>query len=84
MFELSQIAKRFLMVSSQPIKMKGVYASLPRIEEIKLPIIAHMNNSARGDIHFLTYSKIKLRALQLMVMCYRGKNVSEIVLNILQ
>jgi len=59
---LSQIANRLLMVSTRPVKIESVHANLAGMEEIKLPVITHMNDLARLDAHLLTYLEVKIRA----------------------
>ncbi|GAI39157.1 unnamed protein product [marine sediment metagenome] len=53
---MNQVAKGFLMISPRPIKIESIYASLLSIEEIKLPVITHMNDLARLDAHLFTYT----------------------------
>jgi hypothetical protein len=50
------------MISLRPVKIKSIYASLSGIEEIKLPVITHMNDLARLDTHLFTYPEVKIRA----------------------
>ncbi|GAF68037.1 unnamed protein product [marine sediment metagenome] len=59
---MSQIAKRLLMVSPRPVKIESIYASLSGIEEIKLPVITHMDDLTRLDAHLFTYPEVKIRA----------------------
>ena len=65
---MSQIAKRFLMISPQPVNIESVYASLSGIEEIKLPVVTDMDDLARLEAHFFTYPEVKIRALQLLIV----------------
>jgi len=50
------------MVSPRPVKIERIYASLSGIEEIKLPVISHMDDLIRLDAHLLTYPEVKIRA----------------------
>jgi hypothetical protein len=61
--QLGQITKRFPMVSPRPVKVKSINTSLLRIEEIKLPVITHMDNLARLNAQLFTYIEVKIRAL---------------------
>jgi len=59
---LSQIANRLLMVSTRPVKIESIYANLSGMDEIKLPVITHMNDLAWIDAHLFTYLEVKIRA----------------------
>jgi len=57
---LGQVTKGFLMIISRPINMKSMDASLSGIEEIKLPVVAHMNDLSGRDIHLFAYPEVKI------------------------
>jgi hypothetical protein len=50
------------VVSIRPVKIDSIYANLAGMEEIKLPVITHMNDLARLDAHLFTYLEVKIRA----------------------
>jgi len=52
--QLSEVAKRFLMISPRPVKVESVQAGLSSIEAIELPVITDMNDLARLDAHLST------------------------------
>ncbi len=52
--QLSEVAKRFLMISPRPVKVERIQSGLSSIKVIELPVITDMNDLARLDAHLST------------------------------
>ena len=66
--KFGQVPDRLLVVLPRPVKIEGIQSGLPGIEEIKLPVIADVDDLARPDTHFFTYPEIEIRAFYLLVV----------------
>jgi hypothetical protein len=71
------------MIIPRPVNMKGIYASLSGIKEIKLPAVAHMDDLLWRDAHLGAYPEVKIGSFQLSIIRDRRENSNKIRFDVL-
>lgn len=65
-----------------PIKVESTNTYLAGGDEVKLPVVTNMNNLLRPDFQRLAHFQVEVGGLQPLIVGDRGKDFSEIGLNV--